>query len=75
MEKRTSLVSAADIMKKANELITVGPDTPTLEAISTMRRHQIGCLPVVTGGRLVGIVTEHDFMDIAAELLEQKLNS
>lgn len=74
MEKRTSLVSAADIMKKANELITVGPDTPTLEAISIMRRHQIGCLPVVTGGRLVGIVTEHDFMDIAAELLEQKLN-
>jgi CBS domain-containing protein len=53
--------------------VTVSPETTTLEAIALMREHQIGALPVVQDGRLVGIVTEHDFMDIAAELLEQKL--
>jgi CBS domain-containing protein len=38
-----------------------------------MRRHRVGCLPVVKEGRLVGIVTERDFMDVAAELMEEKL--
>lgn len=72
LQKPTALTAASEIMKR--DLITVGPDTPTLEAIALMRKHQIGCLPVVSDHRLVGIVTEHDFMDIAAELLEQKLN-
>jgi CBS domain-containing protein len=66
----TSL-AVAEVMKR--DLITVTPDTPTLEAIALLRKHRIGCLPVVHDGRLVGIVTEDDFMDIARELLEQKL--
>jgi len=53
--------------------VTVGPDMPTLRAIASMRSFGIGCLPVVRQGRLVGIVTESDFMDIARELLEEKL--
>jgi CBS domain-containing protein len=61
----------AEIMRK--DLITVEPDTPTLDAIVLMRTRGIGCLPVVHEGRLVGIVTESDFMGIAGELLEQKL--
>ncbi|HEX7878857.1 MAG TPA: CBS domain-containing protein [Candidatus Eisenbacteria bacterium] len=64
-------VAVADVMKK--NPYSVAPDTPTLEAIELMRRHQIGALPVVHNGRLIGIITEHDFLDIAAELLEQKL--
>src|SRR5262249_36550454 len=58
----------SDIMK--TELITVGPDEPTLDAIRLMRRRRIGCLPVVHEGRLVGIVTEEDFMVIASRLLQ-----
>jgi CBS domain-containing protein len=38
-----------------------------------MREAQVGCLPVVKGDRLVGIITEHDFMDIARTLLEAEL--
>ena len=57
------------------EVITVRPDTPTLEAIRLMRQHQISCLPVVEqGNKLVGIVTEHDFMSIAGQLLERFLS-
>lgn len=53
--------------------ITIAPATTTLEAIQIMRRERVGCLPVVDGGRLVGIVTERDFLDIAGHLIEQGL--
>jgi CBS domain-containing protein len=55
------------------EPITVTPETPTVEAIAVMRKHGIAVLPVVREGRLVGVVTESDFMGIASVLLEQKL--
>ena len=38
-----------------------------------MKGKGIGSLPVVKDGQLIGIVTERDFMDIASELLEEKL--
>jgi len=57
----------------STEIVTVTPETPTLEAIELMRRHKIGSLPVVKDGRLVGIVTESDFLSIAGELLEAEL--
>ena len=47
--------------------------TPTLDAIRLMREHRVGCLPVVEGTRLVGIVTEHDLIDVAASLFEKQL--
>lgn len=71
MERNREGLCAADIMKP--DPAVIGPDMSTLRAIELMRRLAVGCLPVVQDGKLVGIVTEHDFMDIAAELLEQKL--
>jgi CBS-domain-containing membrane protein len=38
-----------------------------------MRKLRVGCLPVVLNDRLVGIVTEEDFMEIASKMLEQQL--
>ncbi len=53
---------------------TVLPSTSTLEAIGMMRDHNIGALPVVDeDGRLVGIVTERDFIEISRKLLEASL--
>ena len=52
--------------------LSVPPETQTLDAIELMRREKVDCLPVVKDGRLVGIVTEHDFIGLAARLLEQK---
>ncbi len=60
-----------DVMKK--RLITCEPETLTLEAIRLMRDHGIGALPVVKDGQLVGIITQHDFMIVARELLESQL--
>jgi CBS domain-containing protein len=45
------------------DVITVGADTTILEAANTMLRHHIGALPVVdAAGRLIGIISEGDFI-------------
>jgi CBS domain-containing protein len=51
---------------------TVTPGTSTLDAIDLMRDKKIGCLPVVKDRRLVGMITERDFMDVASELLRKQ---
>ena len=47
-------------------VITCEPDTPLSQAARTMLEKKIGCLPVLEGGRLVGIVTESDFVALIA---------
>lgn len=61
----------SEIMR--TEVTTVSLDTQTIDAIRLLRRLRIGCLPVVQDGRLVGILTEEDFMTIASRLLESRL--
>lgn len=63
--------SVAEVMIR--DPYTISPDASTLTAISVMREKGIGCLPVVKGERLVGVVTERDLMNVAAELLRQQL--
>jgi CBS domain-containing protein len=55
------------------DVMTVGVETPTLDAIRLMRKFRYGCLPVIQDGHLVGILTEEDFMNVASKLLEQQL--
>jgi CBS domain-containing protein len=66
-------IAVRDIM--TTDLLTVEPETTTLEAIRLMREHRISSLPVVEEEKLVGLVTERDFMDIARDLLEERLAS
>jgi CBS domain-containing protein len=65
------LVAVSDIMRR--DLLTVTPDTLTVDAIALMRRQRVGCLPVVQDGHIVALVTEEDFMGIAAELLDERI--
>ena len=51
----------------------VTPETTTLAALEMMRTKKVSCLPVTRDGKLVGIVTEADFTQIARELLEREL--
>ncbi|HUK91626.1 MAG TPA: glutamate-cysteine ligase family protein [Blastocatellia bacterium] len=62
-------VTIGDVMKK-NPVSTTA-DTPILEAVRLMRAHNIGCLPIVEGERLVGLVTAHDFLAISERLFEE----
>ncbi len=66
-------ICVADIMNP--HPVTVSPETPTLEAIDLMRAHGASCLPVVSNGKLVGLVSEHDYMKIAGRLLEEQLRA
>jgi predicted transcriptional regulator len=42
--------------------VVIGPDATIREAALLMADRKIGCLPVVEGGRLIGIVTETDVL-------------
>ncbi len=49
-----------EIMVKGIE--TIAPTAPLGEAGATMLENKYGCLPVTENGRLVGILTEADFV-------------
>lgn len=58
-----------EIMTRAEQLITVGPNDPIERAALLMRKHKVGGLPVVEGSQLKGIITESDVFEILLELL------
>ena len=49
---------------------TVAARTPIVDAAKIMRDRKIGGLPVVEGGKLVGIVTETDLLNYLIRVLE-----
>jgi acetoin utilization protein AcuB len=55
-----SQLTVGSVMSKT--VIVVEPNRPVAEAARIMIDHKIGALPVVEEGRLVGIVTESDFV-------------
>ena len=61
-----SAIMKADVM-------TIGVETRTVDAIRMMRKYRVGCLPVTQDGHLVGILTEEDLMNVASKLLEKQL--
>ncbi len=60
-EVDNSKLKVADIMQK--NVIVASPGTHIQEAIKTMKKHEIGCLPVVDKEDLVGIITIEDLID------------
>jgi len=62
-------VFARDVMKR--DVITVAEDTTLAEAGELLWQQKLGCLPVVDADKkLVGIVTEADFVKLAVRLLK-----
>jgi acetoin utilization protein AcuB len=60
-------VTVGDLMTP--EPMTATPETGLAEAAARMFEHRIGCLPVVEGGRVVGILTETDALGALADIL------
>ncbi|UCF69270.1 MAG: CBS domain-containing protein [Acidobacteriota bacterium] len=50
-----------------SDVETADPEQPISEAAAMMLENKFGCLPVVEGSRLVGILTESDFVRFLAE--------
>ncbi len=62
-------IPISDVM--VTEVITVDEHAGIRQAALFLEKHRIGCLPVVTDGRLKGIITDTDFVGVAINLLEQ----
>jgi CBS domain-containing protein len=57
-------LTVGEVMSRA--VIVIDADRPAADAARLMIEHKIGALPVLDGGRLVGIVTESDFVRAVA---------
>ncbi len=69
-----SRLHAKDIMVEemmVKDIATVDEKASLRQAALFLEKHKIGCLPVVTNGKLHGIVTDTDFVGVAINLLEQ----
>lgn len=62
-------VRIEDLMTR--DVWTVTPETLASVAGRTLLDHRFGCLPVVEGRFLVGILTERDFLRFAIKTIEQ----
>jgi CBS domain-containing membrane protein len=57
-------LAVKDVM--TTEVVTIRPDASLVYAARVLTEKKIGCLPVVENGRLVGILTEGDFVALVA---------
>lgn len=62
-------IKLADIMMR--DVSVIHREDSLRQAALYIQSHKYGCLPVVSDDRLVGIITDSDFIDIAINLLEQ----
>jgi len=74
------MINNADKLTTVREImipdpVTVAPSTSSLEAMEIMRTNRVGCLPVVEGDQLVGIITSYDFLEATAKLFHQHLTA
>ena len=73
LEDRNELklsIPAREIMKK--DIETIGPDETVLDAAKILKENKYGCLPVVNNRKLIGIITEADFIDLVIRALENQ---
>lgn len=49
--------------------VTIAPDASIRDAVALMLDRKVGCLPVVEGERLVGILTRSDLLNLVLNLL------
>lgn len=49
------------LVSKPGGVVTTTPGTSVYDALALMAQHDIGALPVLEGGRLVGVLSERDY--------------
>jgi CBS domain-containing protein len=66
---RATEIPVADVM--VTDVATVSHAASLRQAALFLEKYKIGCLPVISGDKLVGIITDSDFVAVAINLLEQ----
>jgi CBS domain-containing protein len=72
-EPRGEPLIVRDVM--TTNIHCISPETETLDALYTMRDKRIGCLPVCKDGKLLGLITDYDFLTVSTRLLEERLKA
>jgi acetoin utilization protein AcuB len=62
-----SVIPVESVM--TSNVLSVAPKDLVADAARTMRRERVGALPVVDGGRLVGILTRSDVLEALVSLV------
>jgi len=68
-QKKKAYTLVEEIM--IEDPVTTTPEATIVDAMEIMKKHKIGCLPVVKEKELVGIITEMDFIQISNRLIER----
>ena len=74
LRARDSRMRATDICIRevmTADVATVDEHASLRQAALFLEKHKIGCLPVMNGEQLRGIITDTDFVGVAINLLEQ----
>jgi len=66
---RAAEIPVTDVM--VTDVATVSHAASLRQAALFLEKYKIGCLPVISGDKLVGIITDSDFVAVAINLLEQ----
>jgi acetoin utilization protein AcuB len=61
-----AVIPTEDVMSR--NVVAMSPADLVVDAARLMRRQRIGAIPVVDGGRVVGILTRSDLLDALVEL-------
>ncbi|MEZ4981933.1 MAG: CBS domain-containing protein [Saprospiraceae bacterium] len=64
-------VKASVGMVMEKDFPTVSPETETAKAIPLLKNNSLGCLPVVRKGKMIGLVTEKDFLQVTENLFAE----
>jgi Zn-dependent protease/predicted transcriptional regulator len=65
--------TVSDTMRPIHQLRTVTTDTPLMEALEMMSREDVNQLPVVSGGRLEGVVTRGQVLQYLQTRIELRM--
>jgi acetoin utilization protein AcuB len=66
-------LKVAAFMTPKEKLITISPEIIIEKAVQLMHDHKIGCLPIVDGDKLIGIITETDVLDLFVDVFGLKV--
>lgn len=61
--------TVAELMVK--DPVTISPTEPVINALNLMEEHEISCLPVVSEGKLVGVITEQNFLRLTKRIMKK----
>jgi arabinose-5-phosphate isomerase len=67
-----ALIRVRDLMHSGEELPLAAPDTPVPALLLTMASGRLGCVGIVEGGALIGIVTDGDIRRHAGKNIDKR---